>query len=183
VGYGGRKKEDALEVLGMVVYSKGPWRHGLRDLMLFTKVMLGKQVWRLLTEPNSLCARVLKGRYIPDCDFWNAPRPRSSPFTWHNILFGKDLVQQGLRWGIRDGKGTKILVDNWIPDLLPERVSTIIPITREAMVDFLIDPDSGTWNESVIRSFFDQEVDASILRVPLSRHGGDDFASWPHARL
>jgi len=54
---------------------------GFRDMELFNQAMLGKQCWRLLTVPHSLCARVLKGRYFPR-DFWFAPQPRSSSFTW-----------------------------------------------------------------------------------------------------
>jgi hypothetical protein len=55
---------------------------GFRDFTLFNQAMLGKQGWRLLTEPSSLCARVLKGRYYPDIDFLSAPKPRSCSFTW-----------------------------------------------------------------------------------------------------
>ncbi|CAD6223899.1 unnamed protein product [Miscanthus lutarioriparius] len=35
---------------------------GFRDLRSFNLAMLGKQGWRLITRPDSLCARVLKGR-------------------------------------------------------------------------------------------------------------------------
>jgi hypothetical protein len=68
---------------------------GFRDFSLFNQAMLGKQSWRLLTEPDSLCARVLKGRYFPHCDFWDAPKPRSSSYTWRSILFGRELVKAG----------------------------------------------------------------------------------------
>jgi hypothetical protein len=60
---------------------------GFRDFRMFNHAMLGKQCWRLVTDPNSLCARVLKGRYFPNTDFLSAVKPRSSSFTWRSILF------------------------------------------------------------------------------------------------
>jgi hypothetical protein len=85
---------------------------GFRDLTLFNQAMLGRQGWRLLTEPTSLCARVLKGRYFPHSDFWHAPKPRSSSYTWRSILFGRDLLLRGVLWGIGDGKSVKINSDH-----------------------------------------------------------------------
>uniref|UniRef100_J3L042 RNase H type-1 domain-containing protein n=1 Tax=Oryza brachyantha TaxID=4533 RepID=J3L042_ORYBR len=112
---------------------------GFRDFVLFNQAMLGKQGWRLVTDPDSLCSRVLKGRYFPTTSFWDAAKPRSASFTWRSILFGRDLLKKGVRWGVGDGRTIKILADNWIPANV-------------------------------------------ILEVPISRHGGDDFASWPHDR-
>jgi hypothetical protein len=37
---------------------------GFRDLHLFNIAMLGKQGWRLITKPDTLCARILAGKYI-----------------------------------------------------------------------------------------------------------------------
>lgn len=42
---------------------------GFRDLQKFYLPMLVKQGWRLLTNPDSLCARVFKGKYYPRGDF------------------------------------------------------------------------------------------------------------------
>jgi len=42
---------------------------GFRDFSLFNQAMLGKQGWRLITRPDSLCAKVLKGKYFPSSGF------------------------------------------------------------------------------------------------------------------
>jgi hypothetical protein len=43
-----------------------------------------------------------------------------------------------------------------------------------------MDADNGAWNKDFIRSVFEEDVAAQIMKIPISRHGGPDFASWPH---
>jgi hypothetical protein len=38
---------------------------GFKDIKKFSLAMLGKQGWRLMTNPTSVCAQVLKGKYYP----------------------------------------------------------------------------------------------------------------------
>jgi hypothetical protein len=61
---------------------------GFRDFLLFNEAMMGRQCWRLLTEPTSLCARVLKARYFPNCDLLDAPAP-GFPLI-HGAVFNLD---------------------------------------------------------------------------------------------
>jgi hypothetical protein len=88
---------------------------GFRDFECFNKAFLAKQGWRLLVDPDSLCARVLKARDFKGTDFLQAPCPKRSSFTWWSILHGRDLLQEGLIWRIGNGEKVKVWEDNWIP--------------------------------------------------------------------
>nr|XP_040244223.1 uncharacterized protein LOC120963597 [Aegilops tauschii subsp. strangulata] len=155
---------------------------GFRDMALFNLVMLAKQGWRLLTDPSSLCARVLKCRYFPTSNFWNAMAPRSAFATWRAILAGREILQMGVQWGIGNGEDVCILTDHWIPLFPPHRLHPLLPIPATAKVKCLIDEEAGSWNEDSVRAFFRDDVAAEILRIPISRHGGMDFLRWPFTK-
>jgi hypothetical protein len=60
---------------------------GFRDLQRFNLAMLAKQCWRLLCEPESLCAQVLRAKYFRSEDLLNAELKGSS-YTWQSIWTG-----------------------------------------------------------------------------------------------
>ena len=43
-----------------------------------------KQAWRLVDDPDSLCAMFLKARYYPTGDLLNVESKNGSSFTWQN---------------------------------------------------------------------------------------------------
>ena len=81
---------------------------GFQDLRQFNLAMLGKQGWRLLTNLNSLCAQVLKGKYFHDSDFLSARKKRNCPHTLGAILKGRTALEMGLIRRIGDGVSTNI---------------------------------------------------------------------------
>jgi hypothetical protein len=87
---------------------------GFRDLRNFNIAMLGKQGWRLLAKPESLCARVLKGRYYHDSDFLTSTRKKHASHTWRAIMSGREVLAQGLIKRIGDGSSTDIRRNRWI---------------------------------------------------------------------
>jgi hypothetical protein len=149
---------------------------GFRDLVLFNQAMLGRQGWRLLTNPTSLCARVLKGRYFPYTDFWHAPKPRSSS------NFGRELLLQGVQWGIGNGRSVNIMSDHWIPDRPPYMLRPIKPIPAIAIVNCLMDEETGSWIPETVYAFFDQETADQIMQIQIYRHRGDDFVRCPYTK-
>jgi hypothetical protein len=136
---------------------------GFRDLVLFNQAMLGRQCWRLLTDPGSLCARVLKGRYFPNCEVWNAPQPRSSSFTWRSICFCMRLVRAGARWNVGDGNKIMLLTDRWIPNVRPDALRLLTPIPDGTTVSFLLNEDGSAWDADIVRTIFEEEVANQVL--------------------
>ena len=87
---------------------KGKGGMGFRDLQSFNMTMLAKQVWRLLCNPESLCARVLRARYYPDGKLLNARMKRGSSYTWQSVLAGLNCFKLGYIWHVGDGTHIKI---------------------------------------------------------------------------
>lgn len=153
---------------------------GFRDLRLFNLAMLGKQGWRLIQNPDSLCARVLKGIYFHDSDFMHATRKNHASHTWRAILAGREALSLGLVRRIGDGTTTSIWHDRWLPGHFSGR-----PLTSPAsmQVDRVADLMmlSGGWNSDLIKQlFFDVDVNA-ILGLPIIGQGNDVWA-WEFER-
>ena len=68
---------------------------GIRDLHSFNLAMLAKQVWRLLGEPDSLCARVLRDRYYPNGRLLKAKVMCGSSYTWQSVMAGLECFKKG----------------------------------------------------------------------------------------
>jgi hypothetical protein len=61
---------------------------GFRDYVDFNQALLAKQAWRMITNPESLCARLLKARYAVNGDLLSAKCPKKSFYTWRSVLHG-----------------------------------------------------------------------------------------------
>lgn len=92
------------------------------DLQLFNKAMLGKQGWRMISRPESLCAQVLKDKYYPHGEFMSATRKRNSSDTRKAIVHGRDALKRGLMKRIAPGTSINVWEDNWIQGGLRPRV-------------------------------------------------------------
>lgn len=69
---------------------------GFRDSELFNDAMLAKQAWRLLVNPDSMCACVLREGYYHDGNFIHARCLNNTSATWRAIIQRKEVLKQGL---------------------------------------------------------------------------------------
>ena len=81
---------------------------GFRDLRLFNQAILAKQAWRLLVNPDSLCAKVLKAKYYPNGHILDTAFPQATSMNWQGIVHGLDLLKKEVIWRGVDGKNVNI---------------------------------------------------------------------------
>lgn len=81
---------------------------GFRRVRNFNIAMLGKQVWRVMTDDQSLIARLLKARYYSSVPFREAVLGSNPSYVWRSILEARDLVIAGSM--IKVGTGESINV-------------------------------------------------------------------------
>jgi hypothetical protein len=155
---------------------------GFRELERFNVAMLGKHGWRLITNPNSLCSRVLKARYYPDCGFMQATVPKRSSATWRAVVAGREALEQGLISRIGDGFLTSVWNDRWIPGARTMKPSIQLSNGNDVeainLVAELIDHDIGSWKIDMVRNNFIAPDADAILNIPLRRAGGEDSCAW-----
>ncbi|PNT67983.1 hypothetical protein BRADI_3g34611v3 [Brachypodium distachyon] len=149
---------------------------GFKDLHLFNHALLASQAWRLLTVPNSLCARVMKAKYFPVGNLIDAFTRDASP-CWRGIEHGLELLKKGTIWRIGNGQSVNIWRDNWIPtgNL---KLSVSLSRSRLRGVSDLIARDIHAWNEECIRSICIPPDAEEILKIPLPQSDIPDQIAW-----
>lgn len=150
---------------------------GFRDIYGFNMAMLAKQAWRLLTCPDSLCARVLAAKYFPECGVLKAKHKSNMSYTWRSILSGVELLKKGIIWRVGDGVNIRIWEDEWIPRDQSRRPFTSRGQNLMTHVNELINPINGAWDEELVREMLWEEDVECILSIPV--HAGmDDLVAW-----
>lgn len=142
---------------------------GFRDIELFNLALLARQSWRVVQEPTSLRARVLKAVYFPDTEFLEAELGSSPSRVRRAVVDGRDVLKQGLIHRIGTGEATTIWDMNWLPrDHLLRPVASISDDNPPLVVSELIDESLKKWDLQLLQMHFipmDQEV---IVNITLS---------------
>ncbi|KAK9209014.1 hypothetical protein WN944_001375 [Citrus x changshan-huyou] len=155
---------------------------GFRDISCFYQALVAKQSWRIIQDPESLMARVLKARYFKHDDFLNAKIGSNPSFIWRSIMWGRQIILKGSRWRIGSREKVQVYISNWLP-----RPTTFRPISPrtlavDAKVAELISPE-GEWKRDMIQQHFIKEDVEIILMIPLPRHTTLDELCWHYDKL
>lgn len=134
---------------------------GFHDIGRFTQALLGKQAWRVLSQPNSLMARVLKSRYFKNSSFLEASIGTRPSFIWRSILHGREALKSGLLRVIGDGDQTNVWTSNW----LLEKEARPPMYKQDSIVDLTLKvrdlwfPNTQVWNAQKVFDTFTEDTD------------------------
>lgn len=65
---------------------------GLKDLRLFNMVLLGRQIWHIINNMDTLCYKVLSSKFFSDGDLLRPKHVDKPSFAWSSMcITGKKL--------------------------------------------------------------------------------------------
>lgn len=147
-----------------MIKSKAEGCLGFRDIQLFNHALLAKISWRIITVPECLLARILKGKYCHKKSFLEVELPSACSHGWRGIIQGRNLLRDNLGKAIGNGMTTKVWKDAWVS--LDEHIKIFGPVQEEALdlrVSDLL-TDDMKWNTARIERFL-PDFKEKILRL------------------
>jgi hypothetical protein len=150
---------------------------GFQDFRMFNQALLARKAWRLLTNPDSLCARVLKAKYYPNGRLEDTVFSGNASSTWTAIAYGLELLKKGLIWHIGNGQSIRIWRDQWIPRPVSYKPVSAKRRCRLRFVSELID-QHGEWKEDLLNQYFIPMDVVEILKSKPSPRMLPDHLAW-----
>ncbi|XP_042944574.1 uncharacterized mitochondrial protein AtMg00310-like [Carya illinoinensis] len=119
--WGNQAQERKIHWVGWQKLSVYKFRGGLgfKNLYDFNISLLAKQVWRLLTNCDSLLYKIFKARYFPKSSLFEAKIGFNSSYLWKGIHSALPLLKAGCVRRVGNGVETNLFKDHWIPGIQP----------------------------------------------------------------
>ncbi|XP_042948632.1 uncharacterized protein LOC122281317 [Carya illinoinensis] len=152
---------------------------GLRDFSNFNLALLAKQGWRVVNNPDSLAAKVLKEKYFSNSSFLSTKLGQNSSYLWQSFLAARSLLKEGLVWRIGDGAFTEIWNDRWLlRELIYRTPISVRFLQADTKVSNLISGSTNQWKRDLIYAMFTKEEAEYIIAIPLSPYPKPDKRMW-----
>lgn len=148
---------------------------GFRCVRDFNLALLGKQAWRLISQPDMLVSKIFKSRYYPDTSFLHANLGGNPSYIWRSILESQSLLKQGLVCRIGGGNSVFILNKPWLPDANDPYVRSVSNDLQNIRVSSLMNYSENQWNRDLILNMFEARDVSLILAIPMNISEND---SW-----
>ncbi|XP_045831568.1 uncharacterized protein LOC123922956 [Trifolium pratense] len=158
---------------------KNDGQMGFKSLHTFNLPMLGKQSWRVMSNPDILISKIYKAKYFPHCDFFDSKLGHNPSFVWRSICNSKFILRAGSRRRIGNGQDIPLFNENCLYDASSVSIQqTEVFIDASVTVANIIIPDEKCWNVPLITMMFEPNRVAKIIATPLYKSVSDDKRIW-----
>lgn len=174
------KKSLCLSAWKKICIPKGAGGLGFRDLFSLNEALITGLAWRMINNPDSLWAQLLKSKYFPNTSFWRTKTYGPKSWTWSSILKVRKYIASAAQIHLCNGN---ILIwnDPWCPmwpniydHMRPEAVYLNLPSKVSDL--WLYHPKR--WNRDLLNSIFDEQFVDSVMQIPLSQSDDQDILIW-----
>ncbi|XP_074356169.1 putative mitochondrial protein AtMg00310 [Apium graveolens] len=145
---------------------------GFQNFRDYNIAMLGKQSWRFIVNPNSLVSRLYRAKYFASTDFINSKLGHSPSFVWRSISEAKQLLLDGTRWCIGNGRNIQIVGQPWLMGDENPFISTVSPAIKKKTVDALFCTERKMWDEEIVKDIFNPRDQECIFSTTLNEEDG-----------
>uniref|UniRef100_A0A803PAX6 Reverse transcriptase domain-containing protein n=1 Tax=Cannabis sativa TaxID=3483 RepID=A0A803PAX6_CANSA len=148
---------------------------GFKNLEKFNQSLLAKQGWKILHNPHSLMARILKACYFTNSSFLEAKIGGFGSFIWRSIICGRQIIEKGIRWRVLSGKDIRVNEDKWLPRPSTFTLRTPAKVPKGTTMDTLKE-ENGEWKLDLIKeSFHNDDIPIILGMAPCKKHSNDDL--------
>ena len=156
---------------------------GFRLIHEFNLALLAKQLWRLVQFPDSLVARVMRGRYHRLSSPLRVISANSPSYVWTSILAARELLLLGIRHKIHSGYEVKVWENPWIPMTPARPTIPVAPVMNPNMrVSDLINQESKDWDANLLEKYVNMEDIPRIRSLAISSAHRRDTYCWSYTR-
>ncbi|KAL1173037.1 hypothetical protein V6Z11_A05G387200 [Gossypium hirsutum] len=167
-----------------ICHLKGMGGMGFRNLHLFNLALLRRQVWRLMSQQDTLCFKVLCVKYFPEGDVFSYKRCDKPSFTWASIAEAVDALKEGFIWQVGDGNGIDLRREHWrLNGIFGESVCRSPLTNNERKVKDLWDQDNRRWKRERVKEIYGDYLGECICNFPIPPNDIKDTWTWiqnPH---
>ncbi|KAH9681066.1 hypothetical protein KPL71_026800 [Citrus sinensis] len=128
---------------------------------------------------NSLMAKILKAKYFKHADFMEAKLGSNPSSVWRSILWGRQLLHEGLRWRVGNGHKISVFSKNWMKQGEFHNPTSIARLYNDAVVADFID-EKNQWKQEMVAQHFPKEITERILKIPLPKTPQEDVMIWSY---
>ncbi|XP_048623890.1 uncharacterized protein LOC125592615 [Brassica napus] len=156
---------------------------GFRLIHEFNLALLAKQLSRLVQYPDSLVARVLRGRYYRMTSPLRATSTSSPSYVWTSISAARKLLLLGIRQKIHSGYDVRVWEDPWIPTTPARPARPIAPVMNLNMrVSDIINQESKEWDVGLLDDYVHPDDIPLIRSMAISSTHRRDTFCWNYTR-